>query len=233
MEGLSRDKMEWYIKNGKVGSQRNKVNKHRRWNTIKFSRKLWVYICNRTSETTDIKNLVPEINLNDIKHELDKTKKRRINNTKIKWLFFSEKGGDKVHYWGRRNESFIKSTKYPTKTGNMVSKVIERVKTACVLTSPSVLIPVYENERMSLGLHRDKFNGNPEYVINIYFGDERYLSVLSGDKTFKTKIICKQGMIRIFHPLFNDIFLHEKKPSEISRKIHYALSIRQGKIQHN
>ena len=108
---------------------------------------------------------------------------------------------------------------------------MKKVKSSVILTSPATLIPIYDNEGKSLGKHRDTFYGEPGYVINVYVGDERMLSVESVDNTFKTKVLCKQGLIRIFHPLFNTIFLHEKKKSEIKRKIHYALSIRQAEIR--
>ena len=123
------------------------------------------------------------------------------------------------------------SKKYPIKTGRLVKEIIKNVKSSVILTSPSCLIPIYDNEECSLGKHSDKFGGIPEYVINVYLGDERLLYVESSDNKFSTKILCKQGMIRIFHPLFNIMFMHEKKKSSIKRKIHYALSIRQADIR--
>ena len=131
-------------------------------------------------------------------------------------------------YCGRSGESRIVSSFYPYLTRKLVNEITKKVKTSCYLTTPVSLIPVYENEYMKLGLHHDRFRGKPEYVINCYFGDERQLYVESDDKTYSTKLRCKQGFIRIFHPIFNVLFKHEKRRSHIKRKVHYALSIREG-----
>ena len=229
---MNHDNLKWYIFNSKVGSNRNRKHKLRKMNTITFSNELWTYICNKTSETTLIKHICEEVDLNKIKKELDRATRRNIGNTKIQWLFYSKKGDDKVHYWGKRNESMIRSTKYPEKTGQLIEKIMKRVKTSVVLTEPSSLVPIYHNETMSLGKHQDTFNGRPEYVINIYVGDDRYLTIESVDGKYQTKVLCQQGLIRIFHPLFNQIFYHSKQRSHVHRKIHYAISIRQAKIQH-
>lgn len=159
---------------------------------------------------------------------MDTSPRKEIEKTSIKWLFFSDKGGDKIHYWGKHHQSYVKSTRYPKETKRMVKKIMKSIKSSCVLTSPTSLVPVYDHEGMRLGKHKDRFHGKPEYVINVYLGDERYLTVMSDDNEFETKVICKQGLIRIFHPLFNSMFWHEKKRSNIPRGIHYALSIRQG-----
>ena len=99
---------------------------------------------------------------------------------------------------------------------------MKNVKFSVVLTSPSVLVPVYQNESNSLGKHRDTFGGRPEYVINIYFGDQRILNVECINFKLSSKLLCDQDMVRIFHPLFNDIFLHEKKKSVLKRNTHYC-----------
>jgi len=89
---------------------------------------------------------------------------------------------------------------------------------------------VYNNEVKKLGSHKDKFQDKWEYVINIYFGDDRILKVTSDDGNCHEKLLCRQGKIRVFHPLMNQMLEHEKIPSEIPRKKHLAMSIRQGMI---
>ena len=84
---------------------------------------------------------------------------------------------------------------------------------------------------MGLGLHSDKFKGNPELVINFYIGDDRRLYVLSIDNKFNKKLNCKQGFIRIFQPLFNIIFKHSKIKEKDNRGMHFCFSIRESKVK--
>ena len=57
-------------------------------------------------------------------------------------------------------------------------------------------------------------------VVNIYVGDERVLDVKTKDNKFKENLKCKQGMIRIFHPVMNKTMVHRKGIVKNNKKHH-------------
>ena len=225
---MNNHEMERYIVNGKHNSDRNRNHKLNEDNVEKFSRSMWTFIMNTVCETGKLKEIIGETKEKEVLRELNRTKRCRVKDSPLGWLFFSERGRDRKYFWGSRNQSSIISEKYPKHIGFMVKKIMKNVRSSCVLTNESCLIPVYENEHEKLGFHQDKFCDNYEYVINIYFGDERVLGVTSTDGKFSDKLICKSGGVRVFHPLFNEMFLHGKLPSYVKRGVHYAVSIRES-----
>ena len=90
--GMNHKKLRWYITNTELGSDMNRKNRCRKWNTDPFSEKMWIYICNKCCETTQLKNVCPGIDDRVIQMELNKSERRNIDYTKIRWLFFSNGG---------------------------------------------------------------------------------------------------------------------------------------------
>ena len=92
-------------------------------------------------ETGDINEIIENSDVQQVK-KMNQIEQReeKIGRTKIRWVFYSEQDQEKVHYWGRSQDNYIVSQKYPTKTGRLVKEIMKNVKSSVILTSPSCLI---------------------------------------------------------------------------------------------
>ena len=59
--------------------------------------------------------MIGRYDLDEIKIELDRGKRRKIGRTNIRWLFYSDYDDEKAHYWGRNKDNYIVSRQYPRK----------------------------------------------------------------------------------------------------------------------
>ena len=205
------------------------------WSTESYGQKnFYTYILNLVVEDDWLSEITEYHDSDDLLLIMNNTDYQLIPGIGLQWRFFSEKGGDMVHYWGKNGQFRLTSKKCPKKLFQLSNKILEKIPSSMYLKHPCILIPSYVDKYDSLGLHHDRFNGNPEYVINLYIGSTMELYVetdipnTSSVNQRSWSLTCPHGKLRIFHPMFNVLFKHAKKMNPSRKSEHYAISIREG-----